>query len=74
MPAPLSFIENTQESVRKTSESQPAAKRRKLAGPTAQVPAQSSFADVLAKLKEDASENKGQHQPASKGICINAIF
>ncbi|KAI0705141.1 DNA polymerase family B-domain-containing protein [Cytidiella melzeri] len=62
MPTPLSFIENTQDAARKSFHLEPAAKRRKLAGsnsfPSSLVPAQSSFADVLARLKEDASESK----------------
>ncbi|PSR90586.1 hypothetical protein PHLCEN_2v4879 [Hermanssonia centrifuga] len=40
--------------------SQPAAKRRKLgpSGPASSQPTQSSFADVLARLKEDAEETQ----------------
>ncbi|KAI0084485.1 DNA polymerase family B-domain-containing protein [Irpex rosettiformis] len=62
MPAPLATIENTPDSFRKTVLSEPASKRRKLANgnslSSSQTPAQSSFADVLARLKEDASESK----------------
>ena len=42
----------------------PAAKKRKLAssGPANSQPTQSSFADVLQRLKDDANESKGSFQ------------
>ena len=42
-------------------DSQPAAKKRKIApiGPSNSQPNQSSFADVLQRLKDDAGESRG---------------
>lgn len=58
---------STQDSYAMDTDSQPAAKRRKLGqakpafSSSQQKPAEPSFADVLQRLKEEAGEAKGEY-------------
>lgn len=54
-------------------DSQPAAKKRKLtpAAPTKFQPGQSSFDEVLRRIKEDAGEAKGQFRFNTRAIHLS---
>lgn len=78
MSTPLSSIENTKDTFRPSSDLQPAPKRRKLATTgnfaSSQSATQSSFAEVLARLKEDASESKGACFILWRDVLVHGTF
>ena len=62
-------------SIKSNMDSQPAAKKRKIApiGPSNSQPNQSSFADVLQRLKDDAGESRGPSPITLPPLCVLTI-